>query len=105
MKGTSREEADSTGSLSKSRRAGEIDGLSTGLDCVVIAFADLVEDVAHLVHPAALMGHTGIHGLNSGRQSRTSIGDDQQKLVCFQSAAIEVVEQGFPVRLALALGT
>jgi len=30
----------------------QIDGLGIGLDLVVIAFARLLQDVAHLVHPA-----------------------------------------------------
>jgi hypothetical protein len=46
-------------SLRWTKSIGEIDGLSTGLDGVVVVLADLVEDVAHLVHPAALMGHPG----------------------------------------------
>lgn len=56
---------------------GKVDGLGIGFHRVVVALAHLVEDVAHLVHPAALVSHARIDGLNGGRQSGAAIGDDQ----------------------------
>ena len=83
---------------------GQVDGLRADLDGIVVALADLFQDVAHLVHPAALMGGARVHGLDGRRQAGTSVGDDQQQFVALQTATIEVVEQRFPVGLAFAFG-
>src|SRR5579875_2489527 len=67
---------DACGSFGLPSSLGQIDGLGIGFDGVVVALADLVQDVAHLVHPAALMGHARIHGLDGGSQSWAAVGDD-----------------------------
>jgi hypothetical protein len=41
------------------------------------ATADALEEVAHLVHPAALMRHMWVDGLDGRGQTRTAIGDNQ----------------------------
>src|SRR5271166_5686254 len=46
---------------------GQIDGLGVNLDCVVIALPYLLQDIAHLVYPAALMQHPGINRLHRCR--------------------------------------
>ena len=38
---------------------GQVDGLGVVLDGRKIAAAHVFEKIAHLVHPAALMGHAG----------------------------------------------
>ena len=43
------------GSYGLAATVGQIDGLRIGLDRIVVALADLFQDVAHFVHPAALM--------------------------------------------------
>src|SRR5579875_2505944 len=58
---------DACGSFGLPSSLGEIDGLGIGFDGVVVALADLVQEVAHLVHPAARMDHARIHGLDGGR--------------------------------------
>ena len=48
----------------------QIHGLGIDLDGVVIALAHLLQDVAHLVHPTALMRGVRIDGLDDGNVRR-----------------------------------
>ncbi len=50
------------------------------------------------------MSHARVDGLESGGQPRTAVGDDEQQFVSLQAAAVQIVEQRFPVGLALAMG-
>jgi len=84
---------------------GLIDGLGIGFHGVVVALAYLLHNIAHLVDPAALVQHPGIDRLDGGPPARTTIGHDHLQLVALQSPAIEIVQQPFPVCLALSLGT
>src|SRR5579875_3847583 len=95
---------DACGSFGLTAAIGQIDGLCIKLDGIMVALADLVQDVAHLVHPAALMGYARIHGLDGGSQSGAAVGDDQQQLVALQTAPVEILKQCFPVSLTLPLG-
>src|SRR5439155_574202 len=55
------------------------------------------------MHPATLMSCPRIHRRNRRRQTRTAIRDDQRQVLAFQSAAIQILEQAFPVGLTLSL--
>src|SRR6185312_181117 len=48
---------------------GLIDGLGLGFDLVVITTAYFLQNIAHLVHPAALMQGARIHRLDGGGQT------------------------------------
>src|SRR5690348_1669678 len=82
---------------------GAIDRLGIGFDFVVVALTYLLENVAHLVNPAALMQNAGIHGLDGGSQAGTAIGDDQQQAIAHQPASIQILQQSFPGGLAFSL--
>src|ERR1039457_7226268 len=73
-------------------------------DRVIIALPYLLQDVAHLVYPAALMQRPRIDRLDRCCQSRTAIGDDQLQVLALQSAAIQILQQPLPIGLALAPG-
>jgi hypothetical protein len=52
--------AEGTGSgLGLAVSMGEIDGLGSGFDPIMVALPYLVEDVAHLLHPATLVSARG----------------------------------------------
>src|SRR3990170_994789 len=53
---------------------GLIDGLGSGLHLVVVPLPHLLQDVPHLVYPAALMPNARVDGLDRGRQARAAIG-------------------------------
>ncbi len=91
-------------SLCLAAALGQIDSLCIGLDGIVVALADLLQNVAHLVYPAALMRGAGIDGLNGRGQAGASIGDDQQQLVAFQTAPVEIVQRCRPVGLFSLFG-
>src|SRR6266436_3326456 len=55
------------------------------------------------MHPATLMSCPRIHRRNRRRQTRTAIRDDQRQVLAFQPAAIQILEQAFPVGLTLSL--
>jgi hypothetical protein len=80
---------------------GLIDFLRVLLDPVMIASAHGVGDIAHFVHPAALMRHARVDRLEGGGQACTAIGDDQLQMPAPQPALIEVLQGPFPPRLAL----
>src|SRR5208282_6780558 len=82
---------------------GQINRLRARLDFVIVALAYFLQNISHLMHPTALMRHSGINGGNRRRQSGTAIGDDQAQLLAFEPAPIQIAEQAFPVGLALAL--
>src|SRR3990172_4902648 len=88
--------------LRPAQARGAIDGLGVGLDRVVVALPHLLQDVAHLVDPAALVGDSRIDGLQGGGQASTTVGDDQLQVLAFQPAPVEVPQESFPGRLALA---
>ena len=79
---------------------GAIDRLGIGFDCIMVATAYFLQDIPHLVHPAALMQRSRVDGLDRGRQSGTTIGDDQQQLLAFQPTPVQILEQPFPGSLA-----
>src|SRR5271165_6615154 len=54
---------------------GQVDGLRPGLDFVVVGLAHFLQNIAHLVHPAALMPGSRIHRRDGCRQTRTAVGD------------------------------
>ncbi|MBV9183915.1 MAG: hypothetical protein JO356_21630 [Acidobacteria bacterium] len=51
---------------------GQVNGLCSLFYLVVIAFPDVLEEIAHLMHPVALMASPGTHGLNRRRRSGTA---------------------------------
>src|SRR5437016_4117948 len=55
------------------------------------------------MHPTTLMSCPRIHRRNRRRQTRTAIRDDQRQVLAFQPAAIQILEQAFPVGLSLSL--
>src|SRR3989449_6534155 len=55
------------------------------------------------MHPTTLMSCPRIHRRNRHRQTRTAIRDDQRQVLAFQPAAIQILEQAFPVGLTLSL--
>src|SRR5207249_7026534 len=55
------------------------------------------------MHPTTLMSCPRIHRRNRRRQTRTAIRDDQRQVLAFQPAAIQILEQAFPVGLTLSL--
>ena len=79
-----------------------IDRLCIGLYGVVVSFSRFVEDVPHLMHPAALMQNSGIADLKSGRQTRAAVGHNQLQALPDQPAPVQVLEHSFPGLLALA---
>ncbi len=85
-------------------RLGQIDSLGVGLDRIVIAFAYLLQNIAHLVDPAALMPGPRIDGGDRRRQSGTTVGDDQLQVLAFQPAPVQVLQQPLPIALTLAAG-
>jgi hypothetical protein len=52
--------------------------------------------------PTALMGHAGIDRLHRRRQAGTAVGHDQLRRPAFEAAAIEILQQALPGRLAFA---
>ena len=73
------------------------------LHLVVVALPHFLQNVAHLVHPAALMPHSRIDRPNRRRQAGTAVGDDQAEHSALQSAPVQILQQAFPVGLAFAL--
>src|SRR5437016_10206566 len=55
------------------------------------------------MHPTTLMSCPRIHRRNRRRQTRTATRDDQRQVLAFQPAAIQILEQAFPVGLTLSL--
>src|SRR5438309_1133850 len=51
------------------------------------------------------MPHSRIDGPNRRRQPGTAVGENQTQCSAFQSASVEILQQGFPVRLPFALAT
>ena len=80
-----------------------IDRLRVRLHRLVVALADVLENVSHLMHPAALMLRVRVNGLERRRQSRAAIGDDQQQVLAVQAARIQIVQKALPSGLTLAL--
>src|SRR6478672_12248055 len=83
--------------------ARQIDGLSVTLDLVIVGFTYLLQNIAHLVYPAALMQRPRIDRRNSCRQTRTAIGHNQLQVLALQPAPVQILQQSFPVALTLAL--
>src|SRR5439155_25556019 len=69
----------------------------------MVLLPHFLQDVAHLMHPTMLMSCPRIHRRNRRRQTRTAIRDDQRQVLAFQPAAIQILEQAFPVGLTLSL--
>ena len=76
------------GVLSLPPVAGQVEGLGPGLDRVVIPLPHSLQDVPHLVHPAALMLNARVDGLDRGGQTRAAIGHDELELPAFQPRPI-----------------
>jgi len=72
---------------------GPLDRLGVGFDGVVIALANLLQDVAHLVHLAALMQDLRMFGWPP--PARTAIGQDQLQLLSYQPTPIYVAPKIF----------
>ena len=53
-----------------------VDRLGVRFDLVMIATPHFLQDIAHLVHPAALMQGAGINRLDRSGQTGTAIGHD-----------------------------
>ncbi len=49
------------------------------------------------------MPHPRINRPNHSRQTGTSVGENQTERSAFQSATVEIPQQGFPIRLTFAL--
>src|SRR3990172_6143108 len=71
------------GALRPAQSLGLVDGLGVGLDRAVVALPHLLQDVAHFVHPAALMRDSGIDGLQRGGQPGAAVGDDELQILAF----------------------
>src|SRR5271165_6002386 len=82
---------------------GQIDGLRPGFDFLVVGLAHFLQNIAHLVHPAALVPGPGIHARYRRRQSGTAVGDDQREVPALQPAPVQILQQSLPVRLTLSL--
>src|ERR1051326_8291919 len=82
---------------------GLVNRLRHALEFFSIPLPRMLSEVAHLVHPAALMQHPRIHSLDRRGQSRTAISNDQLQPPAFDTAMIEIVEQPFPSQLTLTL--
>ncbi len=83
---------------------GLIDALGVPLDGVVVGSPHRLAQIAHLVHPAALVPRSRIHGRDRRGQARTAVGDHQLQPPAPQSPAIQIIQQSFPGGLAFALG-
>src|SRR2546428_4236015 len=55
------------------------------------------------MYPATLMPDSRINRPNRRRQPSTAIGENETERSAFQSASVEILQQGFPVRLTFAL--
>src|SRR2546429_9936753 len=56
-----------------------------------------------LCYPATLMPDSRINRPHRSRQPGTAVGENQTERSAFQSASVEILQQGFPVRLTFAL--
>src|SRR5580765_5683951 len=77
--------------------ARQIDRLSLTLDLVIVGLTYLLQNIAHLVYPAALMQRPRIDRRNGCRQTRTAIGHNQLQVLALQPAPVQILEQSFPV--------
>ena len=75
------------------------DAVQIFFDGFLVRSADVVEDVAGLMGPAALHGDLAIDERQRSQQSLASIGNDQLEGFSLESPAVQIVEKGFPVRL------
>jgi hypothetical protein len=80
---------------------GSVDGLGIALHFLIVAFPHVLQNVPHLVHPAALMEHPRVDRRDRCCKSGTAIGDDQQQVFAPQPAPIQIPEQSFPGTLTL----
>ena len=58
---------------------GPVDGLGAWFDFRVVSPANLLENVAHLVHPTTLLPRPRIDGLNRCCQALTAVGHNQSQ--------------------------
>ena len=79
-----------------------IDSLGISLHLVVIALADFLKDVPHLVYPATLVWHGRVNRLQCSRQTRASVGDYQAQFPPQQSPFVQLAQQTLPGLLALS---
>src|SRR6266571_674014 len=78
--------------------ARQIDALRIAFDLRLVAPPYAVAQVAHPVHPAALMTCLGIDGLDRCGQTRTAIAEHHPKLTAGQSALVQIPQKDFPGR-------
>ena len=71
---------------------GPVDRLGALFDFLVVALANLLENVAHLVHPTPLMQRPRIDGLDRCRQARTAVGYNQSQVPALQAAPVEILQ-------------
>ena len=89
------------GGLGLATAVGAINRLRISFHRIITAAGHFLQDIAHLVHPAALMQRSRIDGRDRRRQLGTTVGDDQQQVLAAQLAAIQILQQPFPGALAL----
>jgi len=81
---------------------GAIDRLGAGLDRVIVALSNLLQNIPHFVHPTALVFHLGVDRLNRRSRPGAAVGDDQQETLPAQAPHVEVVQKTFPSGLAFS---
>lgn len=80
-----------------------VDGLRIQLDGIVMALAHLLQNVPHLMHPAARMLRLGIYRRNRNRQPRAAVRDGPLHVLSSQAAPKPTLYQALPECLALSL--
>src|SRR6266700_2834341 len=85
--------------------ARQIDALRIAFDLRLVAAPYAVAQVAHPVHPTALVTRAGVDGFDGRGQTRTAIAEHHPKLTAGQSALVQIPQKGLPGRLAFAPGT
>ena len=78
------------------------DGVQPGFDGGLVGLADLVEDVADFVRPAALDRDFVIDHGQRGDEPLAAVGANQFEAFAGQAALVEIIEEALPPDGALA---
>jgi hypothetical protein len=85
------------------RQAGrQVDGAGVLLDRLIIPLAHLLQNVAHLVHPATLVQHVRVDHLDGRSQTGTAIGHNERQVLALQTPPVQILQQAFPRHLAFS---
>jgi hypothetical protein len=69
--------------FSRRRQAGrQADGAGVLLDRLIIPLAHLLQNIAHLVHPATLVQHVRVDHLDGRSQTGTAIVHNERQVLC-----------------------